>query len=113
MSNELYAKIERAATNKDCGSFSLAEWQSSLEISEKCSLCHLKLSVPQGKIAVQLSLFAGPRKQPTPCIFSTTSDSKTGRQQWISVDDGGNSIGLWRGWKTSADGGRRGMPKGE
>jgi hypothetical protein len=40
------------------------------------------------------------------------TDSKTGRQQWISVDEGRNSIGLWSGWKTSVDGERRVMPKG-
>src|SRR5437660_12772742 len=83
MSDELHAKLERAATNKDCGSF---------------------------------SSFAGPRKQLPPYIFSITSDSKTdsktGGQQWISVDGGGHAIGLWRGWKTLVDGGRRGVPKG-
>jgi len=31
----------------------LAEWQTSLEMSEKCLLCHLKMSVPQGKFAIQ------------------------------------------------------------
>jgi len=40
----------------------------------------------------------------TPCLFRITldskTDSKTGRQQWTSVDDGGNRIGLWSGWKT-------------
>ena len=40
------------------------------------------------------------------------TDSKTGRQQWISVDDSGNSIGFWSGWKTSMDGGRQEVPKG-
>jgi len=30
-----------------------AEWQTSLEMSEKCPLCHLKMSVPQGKFAIQ------------------------------------------------------------
>ncbi len=53
---------------------------------------------------------------PQPAFFQCTSDSKTdsktGRQPWISVDVGGNSIGLWSGWKTSVDGERRGMPKG-
>jgi len=34
-----------------------AEWQTSLEMSEKCPLCHLKMSVPQGKFAIQ------PKKQ--------------------------------------------------
>ncbi len=58
------------------------------------------------------SSFAVPRKQPAPSILSITPDSKTGRQQWISVDVGGNSIGLWSGWKTSVDGGRRVIPKG-
>src|SRR6266568_6526259 len=58
------------------------------------------------------SSFAVPRKQPAPSILSITPDSKTGRQPWISVDVGGNSIGLWSGWKTSVDGERRGMPKG-
>jgi hypothetical protein len=60
--------------------------------------------------------FPSPGKQPTPCIFPATSDSKTdsktGGQQWISVDEGGNSIGLWRGWKTLVDLERRGVPKG-
>jgi hypothetical protein len=41
------------------------------------------------------------------CLFPITldskADSKTGRQQWISVDGGGNSIGLWSGWKTLCD----------
>jgi|SRR6266568_5151739 len=32
------------------------------------------------------SSFAVPRKQPAPSILSITPDSKTGRQQWISVD---------------------------
>src|SRR5712692_5650994 len=47
-------------------------------------------------------------------MFSVDSktDSKTGGQQWISVDGGGHAIGLWSGWKTSVDGGRRVMPKG-
>src|SRR5579863_450722 len=49
-------------------------------------------------------------------FFRSTSDSKTdsktGGQQWISVDGGGNSIGLWSDWKTLVDGGRRVMPKG-
>jgi len=44
-------------------------------------------------------------------FFRSTSDSKTdsktGGQQWISVDGGGNSIGLWSDWKTLVDGGRR------
>jgi hypothetical protein len=52
----------------------------------------------------------------TPCLFRITldskTDSKTGRQQWTSVDDGGNRIGLWSGWKTLVDGERRVMPKG-
>jgi len=43
----------------------------------------------------------------TPCIFSVTfdskTDSKTGRQQWIFMDRGRNSIGLWSGWKTPCD----------
>jgi len=30
-----------------------AEWQTSLEVSEKCPLCHIKMSVPQGKFAIQ------------------------------------------------------------
>src|SRR6266567_1594128 len=83
MSNELCAKMERAAIFVGCGS---------------------------------ISSFAVPRKQLPPCIFSITSDSKTdsktGGQQWISVDRGGHAIGLWRGWKTLVDGGRRGVPKG-
>ncbi len=47
-------------------------------------------------------------------MFSVDSktDSKTGGQQWISVDGGGHAIGLWSGWETSVDGGRRVMPKG-
>ena len=53
---------------------------------------------------------------PQPAFFQCTSDSKTdsktGRQQWISVDEGRNSIGLWSGWKTLVDGERRVMPKG-
>ena len=40
------------------------------------------------------------------------TDSKTGGQQWISVDEGRNSIGLWSGWKTLVDGGKRVVPKG-
>jgi hypothetical protein len=32
----------------------LAEWQSSLEMSVKCPLYRLKMSMPQGKIAIQL-----------------------------------------------------------
>ena len=62
------------------------------------------------------SSFAGPLKQPAPCLFpnafDSKTDSKTGRQQWISVDGGGNSIGFWSGWKTLVDGGKRGVPKG-
>ena len=40
---------------------------------------------------------------PSKIEFANTvkTDSKTGRQLWISVDDGRNSIGLWSGWKTS------------
>ena|SRR2546423_1017650 len=83
MCDELHAKRARAATNKDCGSF---------------------------------SLFAGPRKQPTPYLFPSVSDSKTdsktGRQPWISVDGGRNSLGFWSGWKTSVDLERREVPKG-
>jgi hypothetical protein len=47
-------------------------------------------------------------------LFSVDSktDSKTGGQQWISVDGGGHAIGFWSGWETSVDGGRRGVPKG-
>ena len=47
-------------------------------------------------------------------MFSVDSktDSKTGRQQWISVDEDRNSIGFWSGWKTLVDFGRRVMPKG-
>jgi hypothetical protein len=37
-----------------------AEWQSWLEMSEKCPLCHLKMSVPQGKIAIQRAFFREP-----------------------------------------------------
>ncbi len=44
--------------------------------------------------------------------FDSKTDSKTGGQQWIFVDGSRNSIGFWSGWKTSVDGGRRGMPKG-
>ena len=33
--------------------FFLAEWQTSIEMSEKCPLCHLKMSVLQAKIAIQ------------------------------------------------------------
>ena len=68
------------------------------------------------KICGSFSLFAGPCKQLTPCLFpiafDSKTDSKTGRQPWISVDGGRNSIGLWSGWKTLVDGGRRVMPKG-
>src|SRR5260370_9714468 len=35
-----------------------AEWQTSLEMSEKYPLCHLKMSVPQAKFAIQ-RLFSG------------------------------------------------------
>jgi len=52
----------------------------------------------------------------THCIFSVTfdskTDSKTGRQQWISVDGSGHSIGFWSGWNTSVDGKKQVMPKG-
>jgi hypothetical protein len=52
----------------------------------------------------------------TPCLFpipvDSKTDSKTGRQQWISVDEGRNSIGLWSGWKTSVDGEKQEVPKG-
>jgi len=34
--------------------------------------------------------------------FDSKTDSKTGRQRWISVDEGRNLIGLWSGWKTFA-----------
>jgi hypothetical protein len=30
-----------------------AKWQTSLEMSEKCPLYHLKMSLPQGKFAIQ------------------------------------------------------------
>jgi len=40
------------------------------------------------------------------------TDSKTGGQRWISMDDSGHSIGFWSGWKTSVDGKRQGVPKG-
>src|SRR5260221_947227 len=57
-----------------------------------------------------------PRNTLTPCIFPITfdskTDSKTGRRQWIFIDDSGHSIGLWSGWKTLVDGGRRVVPKG-
>ena len=38
-------------------------------------------------------------------LFSVDSktDSKTGRQQWISVDSSGHAIGFWSGWKTLYD----------
>src|SRR6266702_3632606 len=56
------------------------------------------------------------RNSPHSALFQSPSDSKTdsktGRQPWISVDGGGNSIGLWSGWKTSVDFERRGVPKG-
>jgi len=43
----------------------------------------------------------------TPCILSVTfdskTDSKTGRQQWIFMDNSGHSIGFWSGWKTLCD----------
>src|SRR5258708_9929457 len=47
-----------------------------------------------------------------PVTFDSKTDSKTGRQLWISVDGGGHSIGFWSGWKTSVDGGKRVMPEG-
>src|SRR5437764_15320511 len=43
-----------STSRKDCHSTFFAEWQSSLEMSEKCSLCRRKMRVPQGKIAIQL-----------------------------------------------------------
>jgi hypothetical protein len=51
---------------------------------------------------VRMNLFPSctdPLNMLTLCLFPITLDSKTGRQQWISVDRGGNSIGLWSGWK--------------
>jgi len=44
--------------------------------------------------------------------FDSKTDSKTGRQQWISVDGSGHSIGFWSGWNTSVDGKKQVMPKG-
>src|SRR5258707_14438702 len=59
------------------------------------------------KIAALFSSCAGPRKQLTPCVFQfivdSKTDSKTGGQLWISVDESRNSIGLWSGWKTVCD----------
>ncbi len=53
---------------------------------------------------------------PTPCLFPITfdskTDSKTGRQPWISVDGGGYAVGLWSGWKTLVDGEKQEVPKG-
>src|SRR5216684_1881299 len=76
-------KMKRSATHKDCGLF-------------------LRVQALGNTL--------------TTCLFSVTfdskTDSKTGRQQWISLDSGGHSIGLWSGWKTSMDGGKQVMPKG-
>ena len=47
-----------------------------------------------------------------PVTFDSKTDSKTGGQQWISVDEARHSIGLWSEWKTLVDVGRRVMPKG-
>jgi len=45
--------------------------------------------------------------------FDSKTDSKTGRQQWISMDGSGHSIGFWGGWKTLVDGKKQEVPKGD
>ena len=56
------------------------------------------------------SCIPGATNRPAHRIFPVCADSKTGRQQWILVDGGGRSIGLWSGLKTAVDAKKQEVP---